>query len=161
MRAITSFWSCLLASSITFEFSVFDECSLQNTSQKIGAFFYDILVCSMDWFAHFINLREVLQLLREHQLFSRNSKCTFGTIEIEYLGHIISKGLISMDATKVDSVLNWVTPTLVNELRGFLGLSNYYRRFIRHYRAMTKPLTTLLKKEVKWEWTNTTNDAFL
>lgn len=72
----------------------------------------------------------------------------FLVVLVEYLGHIISRGLVSIEATKVEGVLNWLTPTSVKDLRGFLGLSGYSKRFIRHYGVLAKPLTALLKKEV-------------
>lgn len=89
--------------------------------KKLMPVFYDILLYSMDWSTHLVHLREVLQFLREHSLFAKKRKCTFGTTKIENLGHIISKGSVFMDATKVDSVLNWPTPTSVKELRGVFG----------------------------------------
>lgn len=86
--------------------------------------------------------------MRSHQLYAKRSKCTFEDTQVEYLGHVISKGVVSMDKTKVEGVLNWSIPNSVKELQGFLGLSRYYRRFIKCYAVLAKPLTTLLKKDV-------------
>ncbi|KAG8503076.1 hypothetical protein CXB51_000916 [Gossypium anomalum] len=94
------------------------------------------------------HLQEVLQLLRNNHLFVKQRKCTFGTHQIEYLGHVISAGKVTIDATKVEGVSNWPTPKSIKELRGFLGLSGYYRRFIRNYGVMARPLTNLLKKDI-------------
>lgn len=81
-----------------------------------------------------------MTILRQHELYAKKGKCNFGTTQVEYLGHFISHGTVSMDASKVDAVLTWPAPASVKELQGFLGLSGYYRRFIRHYGVIAKPL---------------------
>lgn len=128
--------------------------------RSVLVFFTDILVYSNSWTEHMKHLREVLQLLRNNHLFVKKSKCTFGTHQIEYLGHVISAGKVIMDATKVEGVSNWPTPKSIKELRGFLGLSGYYRRFIRNYGVMARPLTNLLKKDAAWNWTKSEQAAF-
>ena len=85
-------------------------------------------------------------MLTQHQLFVKESKCDFGVNQIEYLGHIINKGKVFMDAAKVACMLDWPTPHSVKELRGFLGLTSYDRRFIRGYGTIAQPLTKLLQK---------------
>lgn len=102
-------------------------------------FFDDILVYSSSWSDHLVHLREVLNILRHHQLYAKQRKCSFGTSQVKYLGHIISQGSMSMDPSKVDGVLQWPTPVSVKELRGFLGLSGHYKRFIRQYGILAKP----------------------
>lgn len=72
-----------------------------------------------------------MTILKHHQLYANKGKCSFGANHVKYLGHIISRGFVSVYPSKVERVLNWPRPTSVNELRGFLGLSGYYRRFIR------------------------------
>lgn len=79
---------------------------------------------------------------------------------MEYLGHVISQGTISMDRTKVNGVLDWTIPKSVKELRGFLGLSGYYRQFIRGYGLLATSLTTLLKKNVPWHWSEVEQTTF-
>ncbi|XP_016700078.1 uncharacterized mitochondrial protein AtMg00860-like [Gossypium hirsutum] len=98
-------------------------------------------------------------LLRQHQLFFKKRKCSFGTDQVEYLGHIISKCIVSMDKTKVKSVATWPIPVSIKELRGFLGLSGYYRRFIKNYGVIARPLTNLLKKDA-WGWCEQATVAF-
>lgn len=114
--------------------------------RSVLVFFDDVLVYSNSWAEHMMHLQEVLQLLRNNHLFVKQNKCTFGTHQIGYLGHIIAAGEVTMDTVKVEGVSNWPTPKSVKELRGFLGLSGYYRRFIRNYGVMARPLTNLLKK---------------
>lgn len=79
---------------------------------------------------------------------------------MEYLGHIIFQWTVSMDQAKVLSVLDWAPPRSVKELRGFLGLSGYYRRFIQGYGLIAKPLTALLRQDVLWQWTEQEQHAF-
>ncbi|KAA3477030.1 Retrovirus-related Pol polyprotein from transposon 297 family [Gossypium australe] len=129
-------------------------------SKSVLAFFDGILIYSNSWSNHLVHLKDVLQLLRDNKLFDKKSKCTFGTHQIEYLGHVISSGLVTMDTSKVDGVLCWPTPKTVRELRGFLGLSGYYRQFIRHYVILARPLTDLLKKDILWNWIEAANSAF-
>ena len=89
-------------------------------------FFDDILVYSSTWHEHLCHLEAVLKVLKENVLFTKLSKCAFGVLEIEYLGHIVSGEGVAMDATKVQAVLEWPTPLNIKQLRGFLGLTGYY-----------------------------------
>ncbi|KAL4279714.1 hypothetical protein GQ457_03G015840 [Hibiscus cannabinus] len=84
------------------------------------------------------HLKEVLEILRKHELYAKESKCCFGADKVDYLGYVISKGEISMDKSKVESIQSWPTPNSVRELRDFLGLSGYYRRFIQEEEAFQK-----------------------
>lgn len=110
-------------------------------------FFDDILVYSSTWEQHIKHLEVVLATLQEHQLFAKFTKCSFGLEQVEYLGHVVSAQGVHMDQTKVQAILQWPTPTNVKQLRGFLGLSGYYRRFIKQYASLAKPLIDLLKKD--------------
>ncbi|KAG8501359.1 hypothetical protein CXB51_003487 [Gossypium anomalum] len=108
-------------------------------------FFDDILVYSTSWAEHLYHLRSVLLILREQQLYAKQSKCCFGSSQIQYLGHVLHAGTVSMDTTKVDCISSWPTPRSARELCSFLGLSGYYRRFIRDYeafQALKRALTT-------------------
>jgi hypothetical protein len=122
-------------------------------------FFDDILVYSATWTEHLQHLRAVFDVLRQHQLHLKRSKCTFATTSVHYLGHAISKEGVAMDATKVAAVQSWPQPRSVRGLRGFLGLSGYYRRFIRDYGTITAPLTQLLRKE-GFRWSEEADAAF-
>jgi len=80
-------------------------------------------------------------------LFARLSKCSFGLQQIDYLGHTVSRNGVAMDTTKVQTILDWPEPTNLKQLRGFLGITEYYRRFIKGYATITAPLSDLLKKD--------------
>ena len=99
-----------------------------------------------------MHLKKVFQRLREHKLYVKPEKCEFTTEQITFLGHKISKGQIQMDERKVQVVIDWPAPTKVTELWSFLGLSNYYRRFIKGYSKIVSPLTDFLKKDRAWDW---------
>ncbi|MCH80874.1 Ty3/gypsy retrotransposon protein, partial [Trifolium medium] len=122
-------------------------------------FFDDILVYSSNWQDHLKHLDAVMQILQENTLFVKLSKCSFGVLEIEYLGHMVTGHGVSMDKDKVQAVINWPTPKNVNQLRGFLGLTGYYRRFIKSYAKIASPLTDLLKKAA-YEWNDQAELAF-
>jgi hypothetical protein len=110
-------------------------------------FFYDILVYSASMQEHLQHLRTILQVLRENQLFAKLSKCIFGQKEVEYLGHIISKSGLATDPTKISIIQKWPSPQTVTQLRAFLGLTGYYRRFIKGYGIICRPLFDALKKD--------------
>lgn len=122
-------------------------------------FFYDILIYLVDVETHEKYLRVVFEVLRKHQLFLKQSKCVLGAKEVEYLGHLISSDGVQMDKQKVMRVLDWLVPKNLKELRGFLGLTSYYRRFIKGYGEMARPLTDCLKKGV-FKWSESASGAF-
>ncbi|MCH86969.1 RNA-directed DNA polymerase (Reverse transcriptase), partial [Trifolium medium] len=114
-------------------------------------FFDDILIYSRGWSAHMAHLEEVLHLLAQNSLVANKKKCSFGQKTVEYLGHLITGGGVAVDPNKVKSVMMWPIPKNVKGVRGFLGLTGYYRKFIRDYGKIAKPLTELTKKEgFKW-----------
>ena len=122
-------------------------------------FLDDILIYSPSWESHLAHLRLVLLQLRHHKFFLKRSKCSFAQDQIDYLGHIISRAGVATDPAKTEAMLAWPTPTTVTELRGFLGLTGYYRRFVPHYGIVAKPLTNLLKKQ-QFIWTTAADQAF-
>ncbi|KZV34979.1 peroxidase 64 [Dorcoceras hygrometricum] len=109
-------------------------------------FFDDILIYSRTVEEHAKHLRLILEILKDNQLYINKKKCGFGLTEIEYLGHVVSGAGVAVDRKKVECVEAWPTPCTIKGLRGFLGLSGYYRKFIRDYGKIAKPLTDLLKK---------------
>ncbi|XP_075088549.1 uncharacterized protein LOC142170516 [Nicotiana tabacum] len=125
----------------------------------ILVFFDDILIYSQSWTDHLVHLEEAFKVLRSHTLFIKQSKCAFGVTQIHYLGHIISGHGVSMDNQKVQGVLDWPLPSSIKGLRGFLGLTGYYRRFIKGYGIIARPLTDLLKKG-NFQWNVAANTTF-
>ena len=123
-------------------------------------FIDDILVYSKNEEEHEGHLRLVLQKLREHQLYAKFSKCEFWLKEVSFLGHIISNGGVAVDPKKVRDVLSWKPPKDVSEIRSFLGMAGYYRRFIEGFSKLAKPMTALLEKNAKFVWTKQCQDSF-
>ena len=121
-------------------------------------FFNDILVYSRSWSEHTEHVKLVFDILQQQQLFVKHKKCEFGKDELEYLGHIISGAGVKVDQTKVQAMIDWPKPTTITELRGFLGVTGYYRKFIQNYGLIARPLTNLLKKG-KFEWSPLADDA--
>jgi hypothetical protein len=109
-------------------------------------FFDDILVYSLDLKTHISHLSIVLQLLRANKLFAKQSKCVFAVPQVEYLGHVITGQGVATDPQKIAAIEAWQPPQSVGQLRSFLGLSGYYRRFIKGYSLICRPLHDLLKK---------------
>ncbi|XP_039140565.1 uncharacterized protein LOC120277791 [Dioscorea cayenensis subsp. rotundata] len=122
-------------------------------------FFDDILIYSTDWDLHLQHLESVLSTLMHHQLFAKLSKCSFGRFQMEYLGHIVSNKGVEMDPSKIAAIVQWPIPQTLKQVRAFLGLSGYYRKFIKQYASLAKPLTDLLKKD-SFCWSETTQQAF-
>lgn len=122
-------------------------------------FFDDILVFSPTMELYLSHLQTVLELLLHHQLYAKRSKCVFGCTEVEYLGHIISSQGVSANPKKIAAMLAWPTPTSIKALKGFLGLTGYYRKFIQNYGHIAAPLTALLKKNA-FIWSIHAEEAF-
>lgn len=122
-------------------------------------FFDDILVYSPTRDQHYEHLRHVFNILSRHQYFSKLSKCVFGVTEVHYLGHVISNSGVSTDLEKIKDIQEWPSPTSITGLRGFLGLTGYYRRFVHHYSHIAALLTNLLQKN-KFAWTKEAEETF-
>jgi hypothetical protein len=128
---------------------------------KFVVIFIDaILVYSRNEEEHEKHLRLVLQKLRDNQLYAKFSKCEFWLKEVSFLGHVIKGGGTAVDPGKVTDVLNWEPPTTVSEIRSFLGLAGYYRRFIEGFSKIVNPLTSLLEKHKKFIWSEACQNSF-
>ena len=122
-------------------------------------FFDDILIYSRTEEEHLQHVRTVLEVLTQHQLYVHKKKCEFGTKEVAYLGHIISAKGVAVDLSKIQAMINWPIPKSLKALRGFLGLTGYYRKFIRGYAQVAAPLTDQLKKD-NYSWIEEATVAF-
>jgi hypothetical protein len=120
----------------------------------------DILIFSRNPEEHVQHVQEVLQRLRENDLFAKPEKCVFETDTLEYLGTWIEKGHLRMDKGKVESIVNWPTPKKVKDIRSFLGFANFYRHFIKDFHIHSRPLTKLTKKGQSWIWEADQQRAF-
>lgn len=125
----------------------------------VAVFFDDILVYSATMSDHQHHLTVVLQLLKDNFFFVKLSKCSFGQSSIDYLGHIVSKEGVRVDPQKISAMVDWPPPKTLKQLRGFLGLTGYYRRFVRGHANLAFSLTELLKKH-KFEWSQAAQHAF-
>src|SRR4051795_10147897 len=130
------------------------------TNEFVLVYLDDILVFSKNKKDHAEHLRLVLDKLREYQLYAKFSKCEFWLDEVLYLGHIISAKGIAVNPERVSAVLNWNPPQNVKQLRSFLGLASYCRRFVENFSKIAKPLTELLKKDKKFQWTPKCEESF-
>jgi hypothetical protein len=133
---------------------------MEYLDKFVVVFIDDILVYSRSEEEHEEHLCLALQKLREHRLYAKLSKCEFWIKKVAFLGQVISKGGISVDPSKVQNVLSWNAPTSVGDIQSFLRLARYYRRFIEGFSKISKPMTELLEKDKKFEWTSTCEASF-
>jgi hypothetical protein len=124
---------------------------MEYLDKFVVVFIDDIFIYSKDEEEHEKHLHLVLQKLRDHQLYAKLSKYEFWLKEVPFLGHVISEGGISIGPSKINDVLSWNTPTSVSGIRSFIGLEGYYRRFIKGFLKITKPMIELLGKDKKFE----------
>ncbi|GJZ95232.1 gypsy/ty3 retroelement polyprotein [Tanacetum coccineum] len=122
-------------------------------------FFDDILIYSQRLEEHIRHLQIILETMRTHKLFAKLSKCVFGTIQVEYLGHVIYAQGVATDPAKIEAMANCPVLVSLKQLRGFLGLTGYYRRFIKGFTMISRSLTQLLKKEA-YGWNSAAQSAF-
>ncbi|KAG8498747.1 hypothetical protein CXB51_005165 [Gossypium anomalum] len=123
-------------------------------------FIDDILVYSETKAKHDEHLRTVLQVLREKELYVKFSKCEFWLREVTFLEYVVSAEGIKVDPHKIEAILEWKSPRSVSEIRSFLGLAGYYRRFVEDFSVMAAPLTKLIRKGVPFVWTEKQQEAF-
>ena len=122
-------------------------------------FFDDILICSITWEKHLRHLDEVLGILQEQSLYAKISKCEFIMQEMLYLGHVIGANGVQVHLENIWEIVDWPTPKNVIELKGFLGICTYYRRYVSGFSQMTAPLTDLTKKGA-FNWSKTSRQTF-
>ncbi|XP_058766771.1 uncharacterized protein LOC131640391 [Vicia villosa] len=122
-------------------------------------FFDDILIYSDNFCDHLTHLQVIFTLLESNAFVVKLSKCVFAVSQVQYLGHVISVGGVAPDPEKVQAMLDWPTPCSLTSLRGFLGLTGFYRRFVKHYATLAAPLTDLLRSS-KFTWSTEAAEAF-
>ncbi|GKA38648.1 putative reverse transcriptase domain-containing protein [Tanacetum coccineum] len=123
-------------------------------------FIDDILIYSKSEEEHEVHLKTILDLLQKEKLYAKFSKCEFWLQEVQFLGHVVNRDGIHVDPSKVESVKNWKTPESSTEIRSFLGLAGYYRRFIENFSKIAKPLTLLTQKNKTYVWGDKQDEAF-
>jgi len=133
----------------------------QFIDRFVIVFIDDILVYSRSREEHEQHLRMVLQTLRYHQLYGKFSKSEFWLESVAFLRHIVSRNGIEVDPQKIEAVKQWLRPTSAIEIRSFLSLAGYYRRFVENFSWIFAPLTTLMQKNVKFQWSGACEKSFL
>ncbi|KAA0065613.1 pol protein [Cucumis melo var. makuwa] len=123
-------------------------------------FIDDILIYSKTEAEHEEHLRMVLETLRANKLYAKFSKCEFWLKQVSFLGHVVSKAGVSVDPTKIEAVTSWPQPSTVSEVRSFLGLAGYYRRFVENFSLIATPLTQLTRKGAPFAWSKACEDSF-
>ena len=98
-------------------------------------------------------------MIKEHQLYIQREKCEFFTDKVEFLGHFISADGAEMDPDKVKAIIDWPTPNNKRDIMSFLGLANYYRKFVKGFSAIVKPISDLLKEKINWQWGKEQDDT--
>ncbi|GJT20491.1 putative reverse transcriptase domain-containing protein [Tanacetum coccineum] len=123
-------------------------------------FIDDILIYSKSKEDHEEHLKIILGLLKKEKLYAKFSKCDFWLDSVQFLGHVIDSKGVHVDPSKIEAIKNWTAPTTPTEVRQFLGLAGYYRRFIEGFSLIAKPLTKLTQKNKKYEWGEDEEEAF-
>src|SRR3954468_24226886 len=126
----------------------------------VVVFIDDILINSKTEEEHAKHLQIALQVLRDNKLYAKYSKCEFWMKEVKFLGHIVSEKGISVDPSKIESVTEWETPKTMFDIRSFLGLAGYYRRFVHDFAKLASPLTRLTRKDIKFVWNDACEESF-
>lgn len=121
-------------------------------SKCVVVFIDDILIFSKNWDDHLLHIRTVFSILDQNQFKVNLSKCSFAQQKLHYLGHVISHEGVATDPTKVIAIKSWPTPRNAKDIRSFLGLAGYYRKFIKNFGIISRPLTNLLKKGQLFVW---------
>lgn len=126
----------------------------------VVVFIDDILIYSKSWEDHLQHNQQVLTILQQNHLHVKLAKCSFAKQQLTYLGHIVSANGVATDPSKIKIVEDWPQPQNVKELRSFLGMVGYYRKFVPHFGLISKPLTDLLRKGTLFVWTAATETSF-
>jgi hypothetical protein len=142
-----------LTNALAYFMYLINKVFIKYLNKFVVVFIDDILIFSKTEEEHEKHLRMVLEKLRSNQLYIKFNKCEFWLTKVAFLRHVISARGVSVDPSKVNDVLNWVPPTNASEIQSFLGLAGYYRRFIKDFSKIVKPMTRLLEKNKDFNWT--------
>ena len=123
-------------------------------------FIDDILIYSRTKEEHEEHLRVVLEILREKKFYAKLSKCEFWMEKVKLLGHVVSQGGNAVDPNKIEAVMNWKRPTILTEIRSFLGLAGYYHTFLKGFSQISLPLIKLTRKSAPFVWTAECEKSF-
>jgi hypothetical protein len=149
-----------LTNAPTYFMYLMNSVFMTELDKFVVVFIDDILIYSNSEKEHTKHLRVVLQRLRDHKLYAKFSKCELWLKSVKFLGHTISHDGISVDPSKVQEVMDWKPPKSVHQIRSFLKLVGYYRRFIPDFSRIAKPMTESLKKGVKFVWSEACEKAY-
>jgi len=127
---------------------------------KVAAFVDDVLVGTETKEGHDEIIEEILRRLEENNLYIKLEKCVWKVRKIGFLGVVIGLDGIEMEKEKVDRVLSWLEPKNMKDVRKFLGLANYYKRFIKDFAQVARPMNALTRKDIKWQWGQEQQKAF-
>src|SRR3954468_20009410 len=141
-----------LTNAPSYFMNMMNKVFMEFLDKFVVVFIDDILIYSKSKEEHEEHLRLILEKLREHKLYAKFSKCEFWLNEVGFLGHIVPGDGVAVDPAKVSAVTEWESPKSLKEVRSFLGLARYYRRFIENFSKVAKPMTELLKKDKKFSW---------
>ena len=132
------------------------------TNSFVVVYLDDILIFSRSWEEHLQHIQQVLNTLRQHQLYANLEKCSFGMTQIQYLGYIVDEHGVHVDPAKIQVIRDWPAPTTLTELRSFLGLANFYRRFVLGFSHIAWALSQVTKGggKAKFVWTESQQKAF-
>ena len=127
----------------------------------VVVFLDDILIYSRSWKEHLQHIRAVMTCLRKNQLYCKPKECDFGATQAQFLGHLVTGTTLAPDPAKLEAVKTWSSPSSVPEVRRFLGFANYFRRLIKGYSHIFRPLEEMTGRFVKFSWTQEREEAFL
>jgi hypothetical protein len=140
----------LTNASATFQYCM-NHVFNKKLRKNLLVFFDDLLIYSRTWEQHIQHVEQILAIMEDQSLYAKESKCEFGMIEVLYLRHIIGVKGVHVHQEKIQAILDWTTPKTLIELKGFLGICCYYRRFVKGFSHLCAPLTDLTKKGAfKW-----------
>ncbi|CAG8608430.1 3066_t:CDS:2, partial [Paraglomus occultum] len=132
----------------------------KEIGDHLAVYIDDINIYSTDFDQHLTHLRGVLEKAKKYGLKLKREKCKFACEELEFLGHVIGKEGLAPDDRKIEAIKDYPAPVDTKEIQSFLGMTGFYRQFIQDYSELTKPITDLLKKKIKFLWTDECQDAF-